>query len=315
MRFLVSCPECHRQFDATERRVGSAFPCSCGATVTVPPPAAHDAAVVRCSSCGAPREEANGGCRFCGAEFTLHERDLDTLCPGCMARVSGRARFCHFCGTPVLGAQAAAAESSYRCPVCPGERPLASRRLGAAQVAFFDCSSCGGVWLEKEIFEVLADRARAGSLPEGFGGGAPGLESQAAETPVAATSAATALRYRPCVICGALMNRRNYGRKSGVIVDVCARHGLWFDLHEIDRLLRWIHQGGEARAEELQREGERIEARQKALAEGAQSWGKALSASSDSLETLLLSRRHRSGLLFGEVVSGLVDGVRHWFSD
>jgi Zn-finger nucleic acid-binding protein len=313
MRFLVACPECHRQFDATERRVGSSFPCSCGATVTVPPPAAHDAAVVRCSSCGAPREESGegkGGCRFCGAEFTLHERDLDTICPGCMARVSGRARFCHFCGTPVLGAQASAAESSYRCPVCPEERPLASRRLGRAQVAFFDCGSCGGLWLEKEVFEVLADRARSGSLPEGFGGGAPVLESHAAEP---ATLAGAAVRYRPCVICGALMNRRNYGRKSGVIVDVCARHGLWFDLHEIDRLLRWIHEGGEARSERLQREAERIEARQKALAEGTpRPWGQ---PSVEGVEGLLLSRRDRSGMLLGEIVSGLVDGVRHWFSD
>jgi Zn-finger nucleic acid-binding protein len=313
MRFLVACPRCHRQFDATERRVGSTFPCSCGGAVTVPPPAAHDAAVVRCSSCGAPREEANGGCRFCGAEFTLHERDLDTICPGCMARVSGRARFCHFCGTPVLGAQAAAAESSYRCPACPAERPLASRRLGRAQVAFFDCGSCGGLWLEKEIFEVLADRARSGSLPEGFGGGAPAPEGPA-EPLAPAGSAGAALRYRPCVICGALMNRRNYGRKSGVIVDVCARHGLWFDLHEIDRLLRWIREGGEERSAQLQREAERSEARQKALAEGAQPWGKSLAGGADSLEGLILSRR-RSGPLFGEIVSGLADSVRHWFSD
>jgi Zn-finger nucleic acid-binding protein len=316
MRFLVACPACHRQFDATERRVGSTFPCSCGATVTVPQAAAHDAAVVRCSSCGAPRGDGDAGaCRFCGAELTLHERDLDTICPGCMARVSGRARFCHFCGTPVLGAQAAAAESSYRCPVCPEERPLASRRLGRAQVAFFDCGSCGGLWLEKEVFEVLADRARSGSLPEGFGGGAPALESPPAEAPAPAGSAA-ALRYRPCVICGALMNRRNYGRKSGVIVDVCARHGLWFDLHEIDRLLRWIHEGGEERSERFQREAERAEARQRALAEGApQPWGKSLAGGADSLESLLLSRRQRSGMLFGEIVSGLVDSVRHWFSD
>ena len=63
MRFLVACPECHRQFDATARPVGSAFPCSCGATVTVPLPDAHDAAVVRCSSCGAPREGMAAACR------------------------------------------------------------------------------------------------------------------------------------------------------------------------------------------------------------------------------------------------------------
>jgi Zn-finger nucleic acid-binding protein len=297
MRFLVACPECHRQFDAAERLVGSAFACSCGAAVAVPLPRAHDAAVVRCSSCGAPREGEEPACRFCGAELTLHERDLDTICPGCMARVSGRARFCHHCASPLLAGQAAAGESGYRCPSCEGERPLASRRLGRANVALFDCSLCGGIWIEKEIFEVLADRARAGQLREGLGGGAP-LEAAAAAQP---------LRYRPCVICGALMNRRNYGRKSGVIVDVCARHGIWFDLHELDSLLRWIREGGEARAEKLQREQERIEARQARLGEDLQPWNQPES------ERLIFSRR-RSGAM-GELMSGLVGGAIRWLFD
>lgn len=299
MRFLVACPQCHRQFDATERPVGAAFRCSCGATVTVPQPDAHDAAVVRCSSCGAPREGVEPACRFCGAEFTLHEQDLDTICPGCMARVSSQARFCHFCGTPVLAAQAAAGESGYRCPVCPGGRPLASRRLGQTSVALFDCSTCGGIWIEKEIFEVLADRARSGKLPEGFGGGTPAeVEAEAPAQP---------LHYRPCVICGSLMNRRNYGRKSGVIVDVCARHGIWFDLHELDRLLRWIREGGEARAEKLQREQERIELRQQQLGEGLQPWNQPES------ERLPFSRHGRSGPLAGELLSGLLGGAIRWF--
>ena len=312
MRFLVACPECHRQFDATQRPAGSAFPCSCGATVTVPRPQAHDAAVVRCSSCGAPREETEPACRFCGAEFTLHERDLDTLCPGCMARVSGRARFCHHCGTPILGDQAAAGESGYRCPTCPGERPLVSRRLGRANVAIFDCATCGGLWVEKEIFEVLADRARSGQLPEGFGGGAPAVAAAAdvhpPEPQQQPLQPLQSLHYRPCVICGALMNRRNYGRKSGVIVDLCARHGIWFDLQELDRLLRWIHEGGEARAGKLQQEETRIEARQKALAEGLQPWARPES------DSWLLGRSHSSGADLGEVVSGLANGVIHWFS-
>ncbi len=299
MRFLVACPECHRRFDATERHVGSSFPCSCGATVTVPVPKAHDAAVVRCSSCGAPREGEEPACRFCGAELTLHERDLDTICPGCMARVSGRGRFCHHCASPLLAGQAAAGESGYRCPACDGARPLASRRLGAAAVALFDCSLCGGIWIEKEIFEVLADRARTGHLPEWLGGGAP-LE-------IAAPAAAQPLRYRPCVICGTLMNRRNYGRKSGVIVDVCARHGIWFDLHELDSLLRWIREGGEARAEKLQHEQERIELRQQRLGEELSPWPQPAS------ERLPFSR-HRPGVL-GELVSGLVGGTIRWLFD
>jgi Zn-finger nucleic acid-binding protein len=298
MRFLVACPECHRQFDATGRSEGSAFPCSCGATVTVPRASAHDAAVVRCSACGAPREGEAPACRFCGAEFTLHEKDLDTVCPGCMARVSGQARFCHHCGTPLLGDQAAAGDSGYRCPTCAGERPLTSRRLGQANVAFFDCSACGGLWLEKEVFEALSERARAGHLPEGFGGGAP------ADAPVA-TAAAGEVRYRPCVLCGTLMNRRNYGRKSGVIVDVCARHGIWFDLQELDRLLRWIREGGEARAETMQREQERIEMRQQRLGETLPPWNQPAS------ERLPFGR-HSLG---GELASGLVSGLIRWFFD
>jgi Zn-finger nucleic acid-binding protein len=297
MRFLVACPNCCRQLDATERHVGSAFQCSCGATVTVPPPKAHDAAVVRCSSCGAPREGEEPACRFCGAELTLHELDLDTICPGCMARVSGQARFCHHCGSPILAGQAAAGESGYRCPSCQGERPLTSRRLGRANVALFDCALCGGIWIEKEIFAVLADRARAGHLPEGLGGGVP-LEAPIPAQPV---------RYRPCVTCGALMNRRNYGRKSGVIVDVCARHGLWLDLHELDSLLRWIREGGEARAEKLQQEQERMEIRQQRLGEAMQPWNQPES------ERLIFSR-HRPGVL-GELASGLAGGAIRWLFD
>jgi Zn-finger nucleic acid-binding protein len=302
MRFLVACPECHRQFDATGRPEGSAFPCSCGAAVTVPRASAHDAAVVRCSSCGAPREGEAPACRFCGAEFTLHEKDLDTVCPGCMARVSGQARFCHHCGTPILGGQAAAGESGYRCPACAGERPLTSRRLGQTNVAFFDCAACGGLWLEKEVFEALSERARAGHLPEGFGGGAP------ADAPVTTAAAGTAgeVHYRPCVICGTLMNRRNYGRKSGVIVDVCARHGIWFDFQELDHLLRWIREGGEARAETMQREQEKIEMRQQRLGETLPPWNQPASER--------LPFGHGPSMA-GELASGLVNGVIRWFFD
>ncbi len=299
MRFLVACPECRRQFDVTGRPVGAAFPCSCGATVTVPQPQTHDAAVVRCSACGAPRDGGEPACRYCGSELTLHERDLDTICPGCMARVSGRARFCHHCAAPLLTGQAEAG-SAYRCPACPGERALRSRRLGAASVALFECEVCGGLWLDKEIFEVLADRARTGKMPEGIGGVLP----VASEAPAAEQS----LRYRPCAACGTLMNRQNYGRKSGVIVDVCARHGLWFDLHELDRLLRWIHDGGEERAEKLQREQERIESRQRVLGEGLQPWNQPES------ERLLFTPGRPPGGWLGELVAGLLaGGIRQFF--
>ena len=101
MRLLIACPKCGRQYDATGKRPGSRFRCHCGEVVTIAAPKGHDAKVVRCSACGAPQEEGSTHCRFCGADFTLHDRDLDTVCPHCMARISDRDKFCHFCGARI----------------------------------------------------------------------------------------------------------------------------------------------------------------------------------------------------------------------
>jgi Zn-finger nucleic acid-binding protein len=264
MRLIVACPACRRRYDASKHPPGSRYRCSCGGVLSVPEPRPHDAAVVRCSACGAPRSGPERSCRYCGSDFTLHERDLDTLCPECMARVSSKARFCHACATPLLLSQAERAATEHPCPACgPGTR-LASRRLGGENVAILECQSCAGLWVEKEIFEVMAGRARSGKLPDlpvAVHPKAPDSDTDAAD----GAGAGSRPLYRPCAVCGALMNRRNYGRRSGVILDVCRAHGIWFDVHELDRLLAWIREGGEDRAEALRAEEQRRTERQKQL--------------------------------------------------
>jgi hypothetical protein len=49
------------------------------------------------------------------------------------------------------------------------------------------------------------------------------------------------------------MNRINFAHTSGVIVDVCTKHGTWFDADELRRVLEFITAGGleAARAREL----------------------------------------------------------------
>ncbi len=54
--------------------------------------------------------------------------------------------------------------------------------------------------------------------------------------------------YIPCPECTSLMNRKNFGGMSGVIVDVCKRHGTWFDLGELPRVLAFVAAGGLERA-------------------------------------------------------------------
>jgi Zn-finger nucleic acid-binding protein len=40
------------------------------------------------------------------------------------------------------------------------------------------------------------------------------------------------------------MNRINFARCSGVIVDLCKGHGTWFDRDELSRIVEFIRGGG-----------------------------------------------------------------------
>jgi Zn-finger nucleic acid-binding protein len=254
MRLLVQCPQCKRQYDASRRSIGSRFRCHCGHLVQVQQPQGHDARVVHCSSCGAARIENSDTCPYCGAEFTLHERDLNTVCPNCLARISDSARFCHHCGTGLVPELEAAEHTDLVCPACPGKHRLVSRRLGRQQVTVLECGRCGGFWLGHEAFRQLVERALHEALPFGTvalpqaGSAGRGLQQRR-----------RGRFYRPCVVCGELMNRFNYGRVSGVIIDACREHGIWFDPKALSRILDWIHKGGAdvtARAEALERQEE-----------------------------------------------------------
>jgi Zn-finger nucleic acid-binding protein len=58
--------------------------------------------------------------------------------------------------------------------------------------------------------------------------------------------------YRPCPTCSQVMNRRNYGGTSGVVIDTCKIHGSWFDADELARVIAWIRTGGLAQSRERQ---------------------------------------------------------------
>lgn len=258
LRVIVACTGCGSQFDASRRPVGSQFHCTCGEVLVVPPAQAHEAAVVRCSSCGAPRQDGGQACGFCSADFTVHEQDLDTMCPGCFARISRRARYCHKCATPLVVQGEAGAPTEYPCPVCTGSAGngadgprLASRRVAGESFAALECGCCAGLFIGNEAFRMLAEGARREQLIRQEHGGS--------EEPAYARPAKPAQKgsfYRSCPQCGGRMNRQNYGRSSGVIIDICREHGVWFDAEELDQILAWIRRGGltaetERRSEEL----------------------------------------------------------------
>lgn len=40
------------------------------------------------------------------------------------------------------------------------------------------------------------------------------------------------------------MNRANFAKCSGVIIDICTQHGIWFDRDELSRIIDFIRDGG-----------------------------------------------------------------------
>jgi Zn-finger nucleic acid-binding protein len=264
MRLLVACSKCQRQFDATARSVGSCFRCHCGAVVKVKLPKTHDALVVRCSSCGAPREKDASRCRFCGSDFTLHERDLDTVCPKCLVRVSDRAKFCHHCGTRLAPELLAVDATALKCPACRESHPLGNRHLGEFNA--LECDRCAGLWLGNETFQRLSERAESEAVPLDRLFESPGAPRARPE----ATDQKKSIkwRYRKCPDCGEIMHRRNYAGASGVIVDFCKNHGVWFDADELPRLLAWIRSGGLAKAKQDQAERAAREEKWKQVGKG-----------------------------------------------
>lgn len=65
------------------------------------------------------------------------------------------------------------------------------------------------------------------------------------------------VRYRACPACQQLMNRKNFGGASGIIVDVCALHGTFFDSGELPRVLTFVRHGGLAKARAVLQNGTR----------------------------------------------------------
>lgn len=74
-------------------------------------------------------------------------------------------------------------------------------------------------------------------------------------------SADYTVTYVRCPVCATVMNRVNFGARSGVIVDRCPDHGVWLDGGELRQLFEWTKAGGEL----LEQERQERESKRKAV--------------------------------------------------
>jgi Zn-finger nucleic acid-binding protein len=135
---------------------------------------------------------------------------------------------CAGCGA-TLGLEGDMGPSDDRCPGCDGD-VLHVIVVGDHKIR--ECPACAGVMVDHDTLERITHAREAEAGVRLLGG------------PRKAELRIEPVRYRACPTCDTIMTRRNFGGSSGVIVDVCTDHGVWFDPDELTQVLDFVATGG-----------------------------------------------------------------------
>ncbi len=232
MRILL-CPRCGRQWEATAYAVGQKLRCLCGFLMTVPESRPHAPRVRHCPSCGAARPRASGPCTFCGAAAPVDLSEFGLVCPFCFCQASNGCQFCPSCGEKLSPAPLVLERGKAACPRCRADRML---RRSVGDLRMEECPVCAGMWIETSVFERIVESQQSKARTD------PTALRQAG--PARAEVPSEPVTYLRCPTCGKPMNRKNYGRASGVLIDECRAHGFWLDADELEKVARYIATGG-----------------------------------------------------------------------
>jgi Zn-finger nucleic acid-binding protein len=162
-------------------------------------------------------------------------------------------RKCEYCGKeiniaymicPLCGAHLHSKEQT-RSPVCP--RCKVELGIHYRDREEYDiCPKCGGLWLDRGEFRLFTREYDVYRKDDDKGE----YLREPSKDP---------LEYIPCVRCGKLMNRKNFAKISGVILDECGTHGVWLDSGELGKIRHFIADGGLERAQDSEIENVRTE--------------------------------------------------------
>jgi Zn-finger nucleic acid-binding protein len=244
----MNCSACDALLDVKDVFPGGKIVCACGAKNEVPAiarqaqapsaapyraaePVVIEAHMIQCPFCGGPCAPDVRACPHCDVPLA------SVRCPHCFALHFTGSRFCARCGKE-LELEALLDATDAPCPRC--DKPLSTLQgsptgTGLATLPMHECTSCGGIFVSQEILDTIVAR------------GTPAPHSPThprVGPPVPVEHAVDVVRYVKCPLCHDLMNRVNFGKRSGVIVDVCKTHGVWFDRGELTRVIEFVAKGG-----------------------------------------------------------------------
>ena len=159
-----------------------------------------------------------------------------------MALLFQGAAFCPSCGAARSRTEEAQPHAT-KCAACRGDMHW----IRVGDVDLLECASCDGTWIETAAFDRLcSQREQQAAIAH--------KSMELKEPGRSAPHAAPPVRYRPCPQCGKMINRQNFGRLSGTIVDVCSGHGTFLDRGELHQVVKFILEGGFSRMRQAELE-------------------------------------------------------------
>ena len=228
---ILACTSCDSRYDVTGYAEGQQFRCRCSTVLTLTAPSSV-AGQLACPHCGAGVSTTASTCAFCSADLLLK------ACPRCTSRVFTGYAHCPCCGVELHTAAVGDAHADRPCPRC--DKIMHGRLVG--DVLIDECTGCQGVFLDHvAIKRVVLDRQQARA--ESLLGALPRVEIK--------TIAPATKMYVKCPCCHVVMNRKQFATGSGVIIDVCKTHGVFFDAGELPATVEFVMSGGVERAHEL----------------------------------------------------------------
>ncbi len=221
---IVECPRCQSRYDSTVNKSGSQITCRCGQSFYTPklPKLAKSS---NCPNCGGAASPDQNQCGYCGVYLSF------ARCPRCfsIAPYQG-AKFCAECGDSLNQPAKSANEAnkSFPCPRCK-DTNLERKQVGEHTID--SCLKCSGVWLDHTILDKLLAQGNQQKSAQAVLGKTPFKIANLKRHKVS---------YLPCPECAQLMHRRNFAKKSGIIVDECTAHGIWFDKQELAAAIQYV---------------------------------------------------------------------------
>ncbi len=183
--------------------------------------------MANCTNCSAPLPQDSIQCTYCGSR---NDTDLAGV---------------HYYTTHEL-------ETERICPRCAVSLRTIDLIING-RFLIERCDQCLGLFFDPNELEALLEATVANVFT---------INRSQLDSINAVKKDAFAVSYIKCTVCSSIMNRVNFGVKSGVIIDRCREHGVWLDGGELRHLFEWMKAGGKLLQQEREEERKRIETRE-----------------------------------------------------